>query len=87
MTTIDNHTAVVSRFIPFMPEKAELWFSLAESIYAESGVTKDETKYSYAVQLIDSKSLYLVREIVLNAKRFRCCAMENSTSNMHTSGA
>lgn len=51
---------------PFQRTDPELWFAMLERSFSLSGITMDETKFSYATQGLDLESQLEVRDILIN---------------------
>lgn len=54
----------VHKLPPFWKENPKLWFLQIESIFAISGITRDETKFQYIIANIDSNFLPHVSDIL-----------------------
>lgn len=50
---------------PFIPSDPELWFTLLESSFDAAGITRDGTRYGYAVSSLDPKYAVEVRDILI----------------------
>lgn len=50
----------------FWPDKPALWFAQVEAQFAVSGITADDTRYSYVVAQLDSRYAAEVEDIILS---------------------
>lgn len=62
-----HQIAATSVEIPaFWKENANLWFIQIESIFQLSGITRDETKFTYVIANLDEQMLQYVSDIILS---------------------
>lgn len=59
-----TQNAVSVKIPPFYPDNPEWWFSQVECAFAVSGITRDETKYSYVVMNLDKTVMPLIWDVV-----------------------
>ena len=57
--------AAVSVKLPqFWPDKTKFWFAQAEAQFETKGITVEKTKFSYVVQMLDSKTATQAMDII-----------------------
>ncbi|CAH1105591.1 unnamed protein product [Psylliodes chrysocephalus] len=66
MTEHADVSKVTFRAPPFWPEKTALWFCQLESHFVLSCISKDETKFAYAVSQLEERYAAEVEDIITN---------------------